>query len=78
MDGAKQSAKSRARYADDGIIHCKTKEEAAERLLGKLGQRFRECGLELHPNKTKIIYCKDNIRTKKYKRVNGRQKQAQN
>ncbi|QDR79812.1 group II intron reverse transcriptase/maturase [Sporomusa termitida] len=51
-----------ARYADDGIIHCKTKEEA-EKLLGKLDQRFRECGLELHPDKTKIIYCKDNKRT---------------
>ncbi|WP_211367302.1 reverse transcriptase domain-containing protein [Sporomusa termitida] len=43
-----------ARYADDGIIHCKTKEEA-KKLLGKLDQRFRECGLELHPDKTKII-----------------------
>ncbi|WP_169718005.1 reverse transcriptase domain-containing protein [Sporomusa silvacetica] len=57
-----------ARYADDGIIHCKTKEEA-ERLLGKLGQRFRECGLELHPDKTKIIYCKDNKRTGNHQEI---------
>lgn len=57
-----------ARYADDGIIHCKTKEEA-ERLLGKLDQRFRECGLELHPDKTKIIYCKDNKRTGNHQEI---------
>ena len=43
-----------ARYADDGIIHCKTREEA-ETLLSKLQQRFEECGLALHPEKTKWI-----------------------
>lgn len=45
-----------ARYADDGIIHCKTKEEA-EMLVAELGQRLKECNLELHPDKTKIVYC---------------------
>ena len=57
-----------ARYADDGIIHCKTKEEA-QKLLGKLEQRFRECGLELHPDKTKIIYCKDDNRTGNHQEI---------
>jgi len=50
-----------ARYADDAIAHCRTKEEA-ENLLEKLEQRFNECGLELHPDKTRIIYCKDDDR----------------
>jgi RNA-directed DNA polymerase len=46
------------RYADDGLVHCKTYEQAEE-LKEKLEERFKECGLELHPLKTKIIYCKD-------------------
>jgi RNA-directed DNA polymerase len=50
-----------ARYADDGIAHCRTKEEAEE-LLGQLNDRFEECGLELHPEKTRIVYCKDDDR----------------
>jgi RNA-directed DNA polymerase len=44
------------RYADDGLVHCKTKYQA-EKLLYELHQRFGECQLELHPDKTKIIYC---------------------
>lgn len=46
------------RYADDGLIHCGSKQQAEE-LLNKLAKRFQECGLELHPEKTKIVYCKD-------------------
>jgi RNA-directed DNA polymerase len=45
-----------ARYADDGVMHCKTKEEA-EMLVAKLAQRLKECDLEIHPEKTKIVYC---------------------
>ena len=44
------------RYADDGICHCKTKEQA-EALLVELEKRFSECKLEIHPEKTKIVYC---------------------
>ena len=54
------------RYADDGLLHCKTYEQAEE-IKAKLDARFKECGLELHPLKTKIIYCKDSNRTNKYK-----------
>lgn len=50
-----------ARYADDAVAHCKSKAQA-QLLLMKLGKRFKECGLELHPDKTKIIYCKDDFR----------------
>ncbi|EEE2004665.1 group II intron reverse transcriptase/maturase, partial [Salmonella enterica subsp. enterica serovar Kotte] len=49
------------RYADDGLLHCNSREEA-ERLREALEKRFAECGLELHPGKTKIIYCKDGSR----------------
>lgn len=51
-----------ARYADDGLIHCRTKVEA-EQVLEKLRKRMTECKLELHPEKTRIIYCKDSKRT---------------
>ena len=50
-----------ARYADDGIAHCRTKEEA-ESLLAQLKQRFKECKLELNLDKTRIVYCKDDDR----------------
>lgn len=53
------------RYADDGLAHCKT-EYQAQQLLEALRKRFKECGLELHPDKTKIVYCKDDSRRKKY------------
>ena len=53
------------RYADDGLAHCKT-EQQAKQLLAELKQRFEECGLEIHPMKTKIVYCKDDNRKRKY------------
>ena len=53
------------RYADDIVIHLKD-EESAERLQGHLKSRLRECKLELHPEKTKIVYCKDADRTEEY------------
>jgi RNA-directed DNA polymerase len=54
-----------ARYADDGVAHCRTQAEAEE-LLTQLHQRFKECGLELHPDKTRIVYCKDDDRRGEY------------
>jgi RNA-directed DNA polymerase len=53
------------RYADDGLAHCKTEEEATQLLIA-LEIRFAECGLQLNPDKTKIIYCKDRNRRGKY------------
>ena len=53
------------RYADDGIAHCNT-ELQAKKLLKVLDYRFKECGLELHSSKTKIVYCKDSDRKGKY------------
>jgi len=53
------------RYADDGLVHCRTEREAKE-ILQKLNERFKECRLELHPEKTKIVYCKDAKRKQTY------------
>lgn len=53
------------RYADDGLAHCRTEGEA-QALLRALTTRFAACGLELHPDKTKIVYCKDGSRKGKY------------
>ncbi|OED41260.1 hypothetical protein ACH42_14410 [Endozoicomonas sp. (ex Bugula neritina AB1)] len=49
------------RYADDALIHCRTKEEA-EFVLESIRDRLLECGLTLHPIKTKLVYCKDDKR----------------
>src|SRR5499426_3078248 len=46
------------RYADDAICHCKSAEEA-QALWSALADRFAACKLVLHPEKTKIVYCKD-------------------
>ncbi len=46
------------RYADDAVIHCKSLAQA-HYVLRRIGERFRHCGLELHPTKTQIVYCKD-------------------
>lgn len=50
-----------ARYADDAVVHARSQHEA-ETLLAALRERLAECGLELHPEKTKIVYCKDDDR----------------
>ena len=53
------------RYADDIVIHCRSKEEA-ERLLEELKARMEQYKLELHPDKTKIVYCKNYMRNEKH------------
>jgi group II intron reverse transcriptase/maturase len=53
------------RYADDAICHCRSEAQALE-LHQALKQRFAECLLQLHPQKTKIVYCKDANRTGTY------------
>ena len=49
------------RYADDAVVHCATKRQALQ-VLAALGDRMVEVGLRLHPDKTKIVYCKDRRR----------------
>ena len=53
------------RYADDIVCHCRTEREALA-LRQALDRRFNECGLVLHPEKTKLVYCKDTNRKRDY------------
>jgi RNA-directed DNA polymerase len=46
------------RYADDGLVHCRTEQEA-ENLKVELQARLAECHLEMHPTKTGVAYCKN-------------------
>ena len=56
------------RYADDAIHHCRTKAEA-EQTLATLDERMKVCGLELHPEKTKLVYCRDYRRQESFETV---------
>jgi RNA-directed DNA polymerase len=53
------------RYADDVIAHCES-EEQAQAVKRNIEARLRRCKLELHPEKTKIVYCKDDDRRGSY------------
>jgi RNA-directed DNA polymerase len=50
------------RYADDVVVHCTTAKHAAE-MRAAIEARLARCKLEIHPQKTKIVYCKDSNRT---------------
>jgi len=50
-----------ARYADDVVIHARSRAQA-QTLRQDIHDRLTECGLELHPDKTRIVYCKDDNR----------------
>ena len=52
------------RYADDIIIHCRTPEQSRY-ALKQVTQRFTQCKLRVHPQKTKIVYCKDSNRNRR-------------
>ena len=56
------------RYADDIVCHC-TSEREATKLKSLLIYRFNECGLQLHPDKTKIAYCKGGYNKGDYETV---------
>lgn len=56
------------RFADDTILHCRS-ERQAQYVLQAIRERFARHGLELHPTKTQIVYCKDDDRKGEYERV---------
>jgi group II intron reverse transcriptase/maturase len=56
------------RYADDGLVHCRTEKEA-EALKVELQTRLAECQLEMHPTKTRIVHCKVSNRRRAYQNV---------
>ena len=53
------------RYADDVVVHCRSLAQA-ERVRDAIAARLAECGLVLHPDKTRIVYCKDDRRGGSY------------
>jgi hypothetical protein len=55
-------------YADDGLIHCYTLQEG-EHILEQLQHRMNECHLEINPEKTRIVYCKDDNLTGDYEKT---------
>ena len=56
------------RFADDAVIHCVT-ERQARQVRDAIGGRFADIGLELHPGKTKLVYCKDSRRRQEFDQV---------
>ena len=46
------------RYCDDAVVHCAS-EKQARHMRAAIAARLAEVGLELHPGKTRIVYCKD-------------------
>jgi RNA-directed DNA polymerase len=57
------------RYCDDMVVHCRTEAEAHQ-VRQAIDQRLAECGgLRLHPDKTRIVYCKDGKRRGSYEHV---------
>jgi len=56
------------RYADDIVVHCRT-EGRAQSVLQQIEDRLRRCRLELHPEKTQVVYCKQESRPKTYPRI---------
>ncbi|MBV9143103.1 MAG: group II intron reverse transcriptase/maturase [Pseudonocardiales bacterium] len=53
------------RYCDDAVVHCVSYDQAVA-VREAIAHRLAEFGLELHPEKTRIIYCKDSKRTGRY------------
>ena len=53
------------RYADDVVVHCNS-EQQAKYVLTAIAKRLGQCKLELHPEKTRIVYCKDEKRKGSY------------
>nr|WP_302474948.1 reverse transcriptase domain-containing protein [Pseudomonas putida] len=57
-----------ARYADDAVVHCRS-ERQAEHVMRSIASRLAVCGLTMHPEKSKIVYCKDSNRRAEYPHV---------
>lgn len=56
------------RYADDIVIHCNS-EKQAKYICNKIKERLKSCKLSVHPNKTKIVYCKEDSRKGNYPKI---------
>lgn len=54
-----------ARYADDAVVHCRS-HKAAETVMQAIAARLAHCGLTMHPEKSKLVYCRDSNRMDDY------------
>lgn len=54
-----------ARYADDAVVHCRDQGQA-EAIMQSIETRLRACGLTMHPDKSKVVYCRDSNRHQAY------------
>ena len=59
------------RFADDIVVHCAPKEQA-EQLLKQIRQRLAHVKLSLHPEKTKVVYCKNGKRPQDHDQTHAR------
>lgn len=57
-----------ARYADDAVVHCRSRKQA-EYVMRSIASRLAACGLTMHPEKSKVVYCKDSNRRAGYPHV---------
>jgi len=57
-----------ARFADDAVVHCRN-QGGAQAVMEAIRGRFEQCHLELHPTKTRIVYCQDDDRPGKHEHV---------
>lgn len=57
-----------ARYADDAVVHCHSRKQA-EDAMQAIASRLEECGLTMHPEKSKLVYCRDSNRRQAYPNV---------
>ena len=57
-----------ARYADDAVVHCRSQQQA-EAVMQSIASRLNECGLTMHPEKSKLVYCRHSRRTGTYPNV---------
>ena len=57
-----------ARYADDAVVHCGTRRQA-EDVMRSIALRLAECGVTMHPEKSKVVYCRRGTRTAPYPHV---------
>lgn len=56
------------RYADDVVIHCRSHEQATK-VKASVEERLRRCKLESHPDKTRIVYCRDGGRRQDHEHI---------
>lgn len=56
------------RYCDDAVVHCRS-ERQARHIRDAIAARLAQVGLELHPDKTRVVYCKDEDRTGSYEHM---------